>query len=230
MRKFSLLLVSILLLFVANSCIKIEETYTFAKNGSGSMEYKVDMSEMMEKMQALMGDAAGEMPANENSGFTKAKENLLTIPGISGIKMSEDAKKGIYSMSFKFKNIDALNKALNYLMMDKSPSDTDLFTFIKKEGNKIHYQNTRNLSALSEVTEMMGGEDAEAMGGAEAMAGAMESMTHTLTIKLPKAPSAIYTGLNAEDVQMNGKEVKIVSTIKEWMDKGDDATQTSLSW
>jgi hypothetical protein len=29
---------------------------------------------------------------------------------------------------------------------------------------------------------------------------------------------------------MNGKEVKIVSTIKEWMDKGDDATQTSLSW
>ncbi|MCB0780956.1 MAG: hypothetical protein KDC03_15785, partial [Flavobacteriales bacterium] len=48
-----------LLVITLSGCITIEEHYTFKKNGSGSMEYVIDMSVMKELMDSMEG-AFGE--------------------------------------------------------------------------------------------------------------------------------------------------------------------------
>ena len=50
---------ALVLLFALQGCITIEENYTFKSNGSGTMEYVVDMSSFGEMMES-MGDMAGE--------------------------------------------------------------------------------------------------------------------------------------------------------------------------
>ncbi len=51
-----------LLLFVLlmQGCLTIEENYTFKKDGSGTMEYVVDMSEMADLMKGLPGANGSE--------------------------------------------------------------------------------------------------------------------------------------------------------------------------
>ena len=54
-------------------CITIEENYTFKKDGSGTMEYVLDMSEMGELIKSLEG-AAGEKDGKGSMGDMTAAD------------------------------------------------------------------------------------------------------------------------------------------------------------
>lgn len=229
MRKLFFALVSVGLLLIANSCITVEETYTFKKNGSGSMTYKIDMGKMMEQMAGLMdmSQMDGGNPLGNSANFDQFVPKLKALKGISGVKATQDNKKYIYAVSFKFKNIDALNDAMNVLTLDKQRGDSEYFTFFKKNGKQIEYKTTQTTGVMQDINGMFGeGEDSEM---ADQLGSAMEGIKHVLTINLPAEAGAVYAGSDKkENVVMNGKQVQITSSFKDLKEKGDALLNTTV--
>lgn len=167
-RILPLLLISLL-----SSCITIEEHYNFKRNGSGSMEYVVDLS----AMGALLDDL-GEMGKSSNSGDKAPMDTwnmeghataLKAIPGIGKVKMVKKDKKGyIRVLSFSFKDIDALNSALNVIHEDSSGTRTDFFRW---DGNTLIRSNNAAQKEMGEVFSEGNDEDTE---GAQAMLSSMK--------------------------------------------------------
>jgi hypothetical protein len=158
MLQRSLKFAAAILLVTLSGCLTIEENYTFKKDGSGTMEYVVDMTEMGEMMKTI-----GEMGAEEGSatpdelGTLDMKEELAAlkkIPGIKRVKLDEK-KKWIQRVNFKFKDITALNAALNILMPDSTGQP---YEFFRWEGNTLVRTNNRH---AYEVGAGMAKEDAK---------------------------------------------------------------------
>jgi len=89
------------------------------------MEYVVDLTvfgEMLESMGDLVEEDAsdpGDMPLwgeNAELGVVENTKQLRSITGISKVKVIDEEYKSV--VSFKFKDLEALNKALNILMAD----------------------------------------------------------------------------------------------------------------
>ncbi|MBX7241635.1 MAG: hypothetical protein K1X92_07790 [Bacteroidia bacterium] len=226
MKKFLLISLSIAYLWILNSCITIEENYTFKKNGSGTMEYKMDMSKMMEQMGQMMdmSQMEGGNPLGKSASFTEVQDKLKGISGISGVKVTDDSKKYIYGVSFKFKSLDALNEAMNLIMMNKAKGDPEYFTFVKKEGNRYYYQNSQSSGAMQDISGMFGGE----MDSEYAMSS-LESFKYNVTMNFPSEVNAIYSGLNGdESVSSEGKVLKITTNLKEMTEKGESGMSTAV--
>lgn len=161
------------LLMLATGCLTIEENYTFKKDGSGTMEYVVDMSavaELMKSMEDMGGkdkeksdDGLGAMDMKDDAG------KLSNIPGIKKVKVKREKDGYVQRLSFKFKDIDALNAALNVLMPDSTGKQTRFFTW---EGNTLVRTNNRHATEL-------GGDMAEDEGNDSLnMNGMLQSMQY----------------------------------------------------
>ena len=106
---------------VLQGCITIEENYTFKKDGSGAMEYVVDMSELAELMNGLPG--AKDKDKGEGMGKLDLIENiakLKAIAGISKVKVKKEKDGFIQRLSFRFTDVTALNGALNEIVHDST--------------------------------------------------------------------------------------------------------------
>src|SRR5690606_20840118 len=90
MRRFfrsHLLLLGLALAVVLSGCLTIEEHYTFKKNGSGTMEYVVDMSELGELISAFDAfDTTGENATQGQMSTLDMDEEVEALKAISGIK------------------------------------------------------------------------------------------------------------------------------------------------
>lgn len=138
---FHPLLAGIVLL---TGCLTIEEHYTFKKDGSGSMEFVIDMSELKTMMEALDDGKGGKGGPDLDGGSMEMKDELdglKAVPGISKVKHSN--KDWVQKVSFRFKDIDALNGALNVLMPDSSGVQQRFFHW---EGSTLVRTNNRHAS------------------------------------------------------------------------------------
>ena len=106
LKKLGLAIMAIGLL---QSCLTIEENYTFKKDGSGSMEYVIDMSELGEMMKDF-DDSDGKIKNEQKSNIDSFATVLSSMDGIQNIKT--DDQEWIQKISFDFKDINILNKAL----------------------------------------------------------------------------------------------------------------------
>lgn len=199
-----------------SGCIVVEENYTFKKNGGGSMQYVIDMHELMEQMGALMdmsGGEAGEDPfAGAAKGFKEQSEKLKSLIGVSNVKFEED-KKGVYKIGFSFKNVKALNDALNKLMGSDDPTAYHIFFVNDGKTIKRIHSGQANLGDLSSI---LGDE-----GDAESTKMMYQSMKYKLNFKFASDVQAVYTGIEAEDgVVSDGKSLNLSTTFSEVMEKG----------
>ena len=119
-------------------CITIEENYTFKKNGSGTMEYVVDMSQFGEMMKAFESMSDGKDKGKKPDGLDKLdlKDEMAALKGIPGIKKVKVKSKDEYvqRLSFAFADLTALNAALNVLLKDTTGQENTFFTW---EGNTL---------------------------------------------------------------------------------------------
>jgi hypothetical protein len=133
-----LALFAVLALFTG--CITIEENYTFKKDGSGTMEYVVDMSQVGEMMKAFEDMDKGAKKKDDEMGGLDLKDEmaaLKAIPGIKKVKVN-DKVKFVQKLSFAFADVNALNSALNVLMQDSTAAN---YTFFTWEGNTLVRRN-----------------------------------------------------------------------------------------
>lgn len=221
MRKlFFLFLVASTMLM--SSCITVSESYTFKKNGSGSMEYFVDATEFMAQVGSLLSAQGGDGANNENplgESFSTAKmgEKLKNIKGISGIKVEEDGKKGVFRLNFKFKNIQVLNDALNQMLNAKNDPSAAYHTYFVKNGNTI--SRTQAPKAGMDVSDLIGEEGGENEQYAITM---LEGMKYKIDMKFAsEVQSAYISSDNAgEDMKVEGNQVKMQANFKEITELG----------
>ncbi len=121
------------LLFVLQGCLTIEENYTFKKDGSGTMEYVVDLSEMAEMMKGFPGAADKNEDMGKMNMFDNV-ERMKKLPGIKKVKLKKEKDGFIQRVSFQFKDVASLNGALNVLMPDSVAGPCEFF---KWEGNAL---------------------------------------------------------------------------------------------
>ena len=165
---------SALVLFTG--CLTIEENYTFRKNGSGTMEYVVDMSQLGEMIKGLgeMGEE-GDGTLDNAGGMDMSGEvaTLKGLPGISKVKLNSK-DEWVQRISFAFKDIDALNAALNTLMPDSTGIQHRFFYW---EGSTLVRTNNRHAYELG--SSMMRDDNGDGMGDEDgldlgAMVGSMK--------------------------------------------------------
>ncbi|HRH68958.1 MAG TPA: hypothetical protein PLB89_05580 [Flavobacteriales bacterium] len=146
LRKRILLPLSALLAFTG--CITIEENYTFKKDGSGTMEYVVDMSEIGDMMKAFEDmDKSGDKKDVGDMGtmdMTAKVAELKKVPGIKKVKVNSK-EKYVQRLKFAFADVNALNAALNQLMPDSTGMQHTFFTW---EGNTLVRTNNQHAREL----------------------------------------------------------------------------------
>jgi hypothetical protein len=185
MKKLRILGVAFALTFLSG-CITIIEKYTINADGSGTMEYVIDMSEMYE-MMASFSDSAQEPESIElDKSLRDALPVLNTIDGISKVELTGDVSRYIAGIKFDFKNVQALNKALGVILEGEANTGTETqyvslkgktftrFSLTSKDFNKEELLSSQELD--EETTKMM-----------------LESMKYQISITLEKPVKKVTT-------------------------------------
>ncbi len=177
------------LVLLATGCLTIEENYTFRKDGSGTMEYVVDMSEMAEMMKSF-GDKKGK-PNPIESGSAEKLVQLKALDGVKKVKLKREKDGYVERISFAFADVAALNRALNVLMPDSTGVQQ---TFFAWEGNTLVRTNNR-------YAEAMGKEMAGTDSTAADMAEVLKSMHYKYSFKFAKDVTGadLAEGVTRED-------------------------------
>ncbi len=155
-----------------SGCLTIEENYTFKKDGSGTMEYVVDLSEMGALMKGLPGgdsqdDGLQQMDMKDNIA------KLEALPGIRKAKLKKEKDGFVQRLSFRFEDLKALNGALNTLMPDSSGKQEEFFRW---EGNTLVRRNNRHATEL-------GGSMGGGSGDTTDMSMMLQSMRYKYSFK-----------------------------------------------
>ncbi|MFA0962638.1 hypothetical protein AB9P05_12625 [Roseivirga sp. BDSF3-8] len=168
-RKLLPYLLSLVALFGFTGCFELEEKAHFNRDGSGTYQFTVDLGrlksfiDMMDAMSEESEDAKSSPKEEIKDGFNETNEKLSRIRGISNIKPIEDEENFHFGLSFDFKDIDALNKAMNAtfdIKKDGEPVDLDFFSFKNGRLERFEYQNLEE--ALKDAKD---GEEIDLSGG-----------------------------------------------------------------
>lgn len=201
-------------LVLFTGCLTIEENYTFKKNGSGTMEYVVDLSELGKMMESFseMGEAKqeGEMDGMGAMDMTEQIGALKTIPGVSKVKLDKK-KEWVQKVSFSFTDVSALNAALNVLMRDSSGVAHQFFRW---EGSTLVRSNNRHayeMGASMAKGEGEEGEKSSEEGDEEGldMGGMLEAMKYKYSFRFAEAIASTSAAEGVNKVVNGTKEVKL---------------------
>lgn len=99
-----------------SSCFDILEEYHFNSDGSGSAKMIVDVSKMVDMMEAfgsaLDSTSEGSESIDEMFDKNESIETLKKLPGISNIVNLNSKENKVIGYSYDFSNIEALNNAI----------------------------------------------------------------------------------------------------------------------
>lgn len=194
-------LFAIALVVLATGCLTIEENYTFKKDGSGTMEYVVDMSDMADMMNRI-GDGKGKSePLASGSGEKIAQ--LKTLAGVKKVKLKREKDGYVERISFAFADVAALNKALNVLMPDSSGVQQ---TFFHWEGNTLVRTNNQYAEGLGK--EMAGSDSTSAD-----LAEVLKSMHYKYSFKFAKDVQDVQV---AEGVTKESPKARNLAISTDW--------------
>ncbi|MEM6264810.1 MAG: hypothetical protein AAGI38_20020 [Bacteroidota bacterium] len=215
MKKITLLLFP-LLCIVASSCITIEENYTFKKNGAGSLEYRIDMSEMSSLLN--MAGENSENPMGEEMSLDDLQEKVEGIKGITNVEAIENKKDFIFGVRFDFADLNALNAGLNALLLENAELE-EPFTFFEMDGKTLvrHHRLTKNMN----TDDILGDDE-----NAEYAMTLMESMKYNINYKFKKPIRVVYSPGNASFEDKKQKSLALSASFKELIDNPEMLSST----
>lgn len=217
--KKAIFLTLLLGLVGLSGCITIEESYSFNADGSGTMNYTIDFTEFAAIMEQLnesgeMGDVQGENedPMNDlKSGFKEKLDLLDGIDGISNVKINQGTDKYVYALSYDFKDVDALNKALNKLINQEGAEE---HVFFKSKGKTLVRE-----SILGDFgKELIGSENDADAAGMEMAEMMLSELKYNLKFTFEKGLKSVRTdasGVLTEDK----KQYSLDMTFKDMIER-----------
>ena len=179
MKKLHLLVMLCIPLLFLSSCLTVYEKYTLNRDGSGAMEYIIDMSELHSMMQAF-SDSSGEgtNPLEIDQSFREILPGLKDIPGITNVRLTGDADDYIYGIKYDFGDQDALNHAMAVIL---GSSDTTGIRYVEiKKKRFIRYSLTSD-----EITgnDLFAGQDSSTNSLAQKI---LDEMFYNISVTFPK--------------------------------------------
>ena len=199
-------------LFLLVSCITFEENYLLKKDGSGSFEFKVDMSQimsMMKMMEGMQQEGEGQQDPTEEINFKSEIEKLEKLDGISNVQANEDKEGGFFSLSFDFKDFESLNNA-RHEALDSTGAMEDVLV---KKGNKVffHHATPGDLAAQGAGSE----EDslANAMG-----AGMLSQFQYKVNFTVEGGAKSVKTQASNNYGTSDKKTFRLEGTVQDLMD------------
>jgi hypothetical protein len=125
----------LLIIFALSSCTITQEFY-FDKDFSGTYTSTIDMSKLIEAMNAT--DGADKNFTDSLNLILKNTEAKMKGTGISNLKSGWKNDKILF-ISYDFSNIDVLNKALNKSEINKDSTLTEDFVFFTLKRKTLTY-------------------------------------------------------------------------------------------
>jgi hypothetical protein len=205
-RSYLRILSAALLLTFLTGCLTIEENYTFKRNGSGSMEYVVDMSEVGELLKTIgeMGEGGGGASDMGSLDMNDEMNALRKLPGISRVKL-DGKKKWVQRLSFRFANVEALNSALNILMTDSTGQP---HTFFRWEEGTLVRTNNRHAYELGAGMARDGAQTGEEGEEGADMSAFLEAMKYRYSFKFANAVGETESAPGVVREKPGAREVK----------------------
>ncbi|RMG58485.1 MAG: hypothetical protein D6722_23515 [Bacteroidetes bacterium] len=195
------------------SCLTFEESYVFKRNGSGSMRYLIDMSEMKPMLDMREGGLSDEQM--EDLSYADAAAQLANLEGISGVEVLDDPENFHFGVAYDFENIEALNAALNLLLnSDEEEGVKEPHTFFTMEGKTI---TRTHLPGESPTSGLFEDEDEETAAQATAF---LESMTYRINFEFAKPVKVAYAQTEAK---IGGRKNKALQLESNFMEIAEDA-------
>lgn len=114
-------------------CLTIEEKYHFNRDGSGTMEYSIDIRDLVNMLDAA-GDTLSRKRFQPDNIFMEAGDRLRDIQGISHITITHDEEPFVFGIQYEFSDINALNNALNQLL---NGEEETYHAYFKRKRRKI---------------------------------------------------------------------------------------------
>jgi len=148
------------------------------------------------------GKAKKEKADGPITGTEERIKQLKELEGVKRVKLKEEEDGYVQRISFAFKDLDALNKALNVLMADSSGVQQ---TFFRWEGNTL--VRTNNQYAEKMGSDMTGGTDSTDL------TSMLESMKYRYSFKFPDAIRDITL---ADGVTREDPKPKQVNLSTDW--------------
>lgn len=153
-------------LFVCTACFDLQENLYLKKDGAGNFSFVINMSEF-KSMMDMFGDGGSNSQFGSdktsteklNSAFQITRKKLLNTNGITNVNAIEDTINYTFGIGFDFKNIDALNKAMNKLFDDDSATNTkrkEITYFTWKDNKLTRIESLDTKSILGKTTTMAG--------------------------------------------------------------------------
>lgn len=111
--KRTALFLGLSLLF--SSCLELKEQAHFNNDGSGSFQFVLDLGpirDMLNLIAQFSGETTDDLKSDMHDEFASAIQEIESISGISNVQGINNDKSFVYGLSFDFKDVNALNKAL----------------------------------------------------------------------------------------------------------------------
>lgn len=149
-RLFQRYLAPVIILFLATSCLDIQESVFMRDNGSGKFALTVNLENMESLLNLIQkfsddDEAGNDIMAETEVDFEKLKKKLERQPGISHVTRISENNNKLLGVSFDFDDVESLNKALKELndSKDKQEAPKDYFSYQK---GKLTRLNTLELT------------------------------------------------------------------------------------
>ncbi|HMN04162.1 MAG TPA: hypothetical protein PKD45_00405 [Flavobacteriales bacterium] len=206
---------AVILLF--SGCLTIEEHYTFKKDGSGTMEYVMDLSEIGSLLESLPSDsgkkggAKKDKASGEQVGILAGMEQqvpmLKELPGIKKVKLKKDKSGYLGRITFAFDDVAALNRALNVLMPDSVHGEQEFFRW---EGSTL----VRRSGGYARML----GSDMGADGDSLDVASMFESMKYKMSFKFAQPVSHLDKADGMVSGQPKPKQLNLATDFRKIME------------
>jgi len=193
----------LLLALFTTSCIELEERIVINSDKSGEYTLKLDMGAIMQSGMNTFS------PSDALKNFPQMVEKAVQgVAGISDIKTVTDTKKGVYSVSFHFKNHKVFKQAMIKLAGLK-------YGFVIPKYMKIgkHRFSKKNIGPLI-AKQIKKQEDSPLTQ--EIMGVDVASIVNVKTIiELPSDAKRVKKNDRAVIVKEEPKKVEVKSTMKD---------------
>ena len=210
MKRIGLIITALLASLFLPSCLTIEESYEFKRNGSGMMEYRIEVSDMADFLESLNTDES-KLPTDKLSMADMAPQ-LSEIEGVSHVEVLDNTAEKIYGLRFRFKSLEVLNDALNLLLKKDASASPHLF--FTKEENVItrNHLNTRQ-SIASEFLD-----DSDEEGKTLAI---LQSMNYKINMKFARPVKVVYAMAETSIIGKKSKEVKLETSMRDLIEESE---------
>lgn len=171
------------------------------------------MSEMMAMMKAMGGldkmNAEGTNPSDDIQ-FDDEIKKLKEIKGITNVQSVQDKDGGIFSLSFDFVNLDALQKA-----KASSTEEGEAVSTLSLTGKKLVLKHVLPSSLMN--NEMLN----DSTSNNELTQGLMSQIKYNINFKLEGGAKAIITDAESNFSTSNKETFQLKGTMQDLTDTPD---------